>query len=120
MWLLLFLLGLAGVLAAGELSGRLLGFYCGAAGGLLLGVLGHLFASHATEPGRAWGPSWGIWVAGLLARLVVLLVLALVFWRVWPDDFGLPTLTMAAIYLAANLGEIGWLCAFTGGEAERG
>lgn len=105
----LLLLGLAAA-AAAALTGRRLEACCGAAAGGLLGALGHLFAARAAGPGRAWKQAWGLWLAGLLARLGLLLVLTLIFWRAWPESFGLPALIMAAIYLLANLWDVGWLC----------
>ena len=44
---------------------------------------------------------------------------ALVFWRVWPQSYTAPMLSMAAAWLAVHCWEIGWLCS-RHGEAQGG
>jgi len=134
-WLLLPAL-MAAVAVAAELIGRRAEVYCGAAAGLLLGLVGHLFtaravssdsgasrgekgpgtlgAKHPEEPARQRVPDpfspWCVWGAGFLVRFVLMGLLAGVFWLAWPGRFALPMLSMAAVYLALHFLEIAWLC----------
>ena len=109
-WIGLLLLGAAAAVTAAEFSGSRLQIYCGAAGGLLLGLCGHLFAARAVRsaPGRG-DTFWPVWGLGVLVRFLMLSGLALVFWLVWREHFAPAMLSMAAAYLTAHCAEISWL-----------
>ena len=106
----------AGVTLAMLLSGRALDVGCGAGAGLLLGLTGHLFALAATRRNRAGGAGpaedlrvWGLWATGIVVRFVLIVVIAGVFWFVFPEGYAPAMLAMAAVWLAAHVCEIVWL-----------
>jgi membrane protease YdiL (CAAX protease family) len=119
-----FLLGtalLVSVLAAGaalaaEFGGASRAIWCGAGGGALIVLLGHLCNLRAIaarsgpldlgEEARRWR-AWGI---GLLVRFLLLAALAAVFWLSFGADFQAAMLSLLAAYLALHVWEIVWLC----------
>lgn len=113
-----FFLGLVatGVILAAELSGLRPEVYSGAGGGGLLGLVGFGAAwliarppkAAETEAGRG-ADIWLVWGAGLLIRVLLLGVLAFVFWRVWGANCAVPMVSMAAVYLVLLAGETVWL-----------
>jgi hypothetical protein len=116
-WTALLLLGLAaGTAAAAERSGARVEIYGGAAGGLLLGLVGHLFAVLAVAPGA--GPAslkeearrWRNWAIGLFLRFALLTALTGTFWLAWREHFAAAMLSLAAVWLALHFWEICWLC----------
>ena len=93
------------VVLVAECSGARAGVYSGAAGGLVVALIGTWFSGRAmaAEPMAAEGHknSWTWWGLGMLARLLGLVVLVFVY-RVFWDASGavVPALTMAGVYLA--------------------
>ena len=98
--------------------------YIGAAGGLLLGLVGFIFAIMILRnftPDRA-GPApngdiWGFWTAGMLVRLALLGPLCYLFSLI-PELRLMPTLlSMTAVYLVLLFCESAWLCERLSGSA---
>jgi len=110
------LLGLAALIAAAaELLARLgdaslrMQVYAGGSAGVLLGVAGLPFAAKLARLEDAGARFWKWWVAGVLTRLALLLLLA-VFLGVWfPAGPAVALLSMAAVYLICMFSEVAWL-----------
>jgi hypothetical protein len=100
----------AAAVAAG-ISGRAREAVCGAAAGLLIGLLGHLFARRALSPAApVMADSLRLWSIGMAVRLASIAALAVAFWAFCPDSYEVPMLTMAAAWLATHSWSIVRLC----------
>ena len=113
--LLLLLLGLATALMA-EWVGTRLAIYCGALGGMLLGLVGYVVAvriagRHGSLRGATDGrwDIWTCWGVGLLARLALLGLLAWVYWWLLPSGLQSALLSLTAVYLVLLFWETAWL-----------
>ena len=107
---------LLATLLAAEALGQRTEIYCGAAGGALVGLVGILFGARIAAKHRAaktrkdgaWDV-WALWGVGMLARLALLGVLALVFWKGLALDLPPAMLSLAAVYLVLLFWEAAWL-----------
>jgi hypothetical protein len=93
------------VVLTAELTGARVGVYAGAAGGLVLAVIGTWFAGRAAaaEVSADEGnrKAWSWWGYGLLSRTVALVALALLYRAFWgASEVVVPVLTMTGLYLA--------------------
>jgi hypothetical protein len=106
----------AGTALAAELGGARLAVWCGAGGGALVVLLGHLFNLRATaarsgpfdlgEEARRWR-AWGL---GLLLRFLLVAALAAAFWLTLRAEFSAAMFSLLAAYLVLHVWEIVWLC----------
>jgi hypothetical protein len=102
------------VVLIAECTGVRAGVYSGAAGGLVLALIGTWFSTRAmaAEPMAAEGRrnSWTWWGLGMLARLLGLVVLIITYRVFWgAEGVVVPALSMAGVYLAWLFFEVGRL-----------
>jgi hypothetical protein len=107
---------LAATAVAAELHGARAAIWCGAGGGALIVILGHLFNRRATEsqPGafdrNEEVRRWRAWGLGLLVRFLLIPVLAGAFWLACRAHFAAAMFSLLAAYLTLHFWEIAWLC----------
>ena len=83
--------------------------YAGGLAGIALGLAGVPFAAKLARMREPGGAFWKWWGGGLLARLFLMLALAMVLGVLFHEQAAAPLLTMGAVYVVAMLGEAAWL-----------
>ena len=83
--------------------------YAGGLAGLLLVLAGVPFAAKLARIKEAGARFWKWWGAGVLVRLVLLLVLAVALGVLFPEGPAGALLSMAVLYLIGMFAEAAWL-----------
>lgn len=109
-------LGLAAMIAAAAELLSCLGdtslraqVYAGGLAGLLPGLVGLPFAAKLAQIKDAGARFWKWWVAGILTRLALLLLLAVVLGVCFPGRPAAALLSLAVVYLIGMFSEVAWL-----------
>ena len=83
--------------------------YAGGLAGLLLGLAGLPFAAKLARIKDAGPRFWKWWVAGILSRLALLLLLAVLLGLWFRGGPAAALLSMAVVYLIGMFSEVAWL-----------